>query len=191
MSLILFLIDTVFQLTLLMRGATLVKVILGKLNWFQLTLLMRGATFSRARLHPGTRFNSRSSCEERPVEVKDPRVTMLFQLTLLMRGATYSYAVKCGVLTGFNSRSSCEERHHSLSLAKLRSSFNSRSSCEERPVLVLTSVKSDRVSTHAPHARSDVIDDSTYLMQFQFQLTLLMRGATAKYSDNNCTPFDI
>ena len=59
---------------------------------FQLTLLMRGATSFLKKWHKyGTRFNSRSSCEERPIVHPDTVYDLWFQLTLLMRGATFIF----------------------------------------------------------------------------------------------------
>ena len=54
-----------FQSTLLMRGATLVRIGADTKDLFQSTLLMRGATKScKITPHPSY-FNPRSSCEER------------------------------------------------------------------------------------------------------------------------------
>ena len=100
-----------FQLTLLMRGATLRTARSQSALRFQLTLLMRGATISsqdslrnipcfnsrssceERRLlstcsQPDFCFNSRSSCEERLLLPPSFLNLWLFQLTLLMRGAT-------------------------------------------------------------------------------------------------------
>ena len=56
----------------------------------------------------------------------------------------------------FNPRSSCEERHDNSSSLDYPLHFNPRSSCEERPISELS------VSS-----------------LFEFQSTLLMRGATS------------
>ena len=104
-----------FQLTLLMRGATQGAAGVDALLKFQLTLLMRGATiWSR---------NTKSSA--------------VFQLTLLMRGATRS---SCGFgdSISFNSRSSCEERLSRSLWVSNNNCFNSRSSCEERQQNIVT-----------------------------------------------------
>ena len=100
----------------------------------------------------------------------------------------------------FNPRSSCEERLWVSSVTPLLFYFNPRSSCEER----LASVRQDyadlQISIHAPHARSDgfaachgvkleyfnprssceerPVGEKTFRREYEFQSTLLMRGAT-------------
>ena len=124
--------------------------------WFQLTLLMRGAT---GRVQPRSlclSFNSRSSCEERPIPSSSiigfhqvsthapharsdafldegVHVKLLFQLTLLMRGATSRLKL-------------------AVSLTQFQLTLLMRGATRERGLLS----NSTRVSTHAPHARSDV-----------------------------------
>ena len=105
---------TIFQSTLLMRGATSrAGGRKGGHSVFQSTLLMRGATGARrGRAEEGNNFNPRSSCEERHglcpfcdtgkphfnprsscEERLDAKIAAsknrLFQSTLLMRGATW------------------------------------------------------------------------------------------------------
>ena len=134
--------DTQFQSTLLMRGATddisakELEVV------FQSTLLMRGATASSGWCVAGNDFNPRSSCEERHglrcacVIERD-----IFQSTLLMRGATEHVSVSLYNESNFNPRSSCEERHE---LQGLANAF-------------------DMISIHAPHARSDDFAKAVFL----------------------------
>ena len=57
-----------FQLTLLMRGATIKPPMQAQSRTFQLTLLMRGATPCPGLAPFIFGFNSRSSCEERRAE---------------------------------------------------------------------------------------------------------------------------
>ena len=146
---------------------------------FQSTLLMRGATAARLEAtHRDTYFNPRSSCEERQ-----------------------SSPAHCHAARHFNPRSSCEERPpHFFFRSSIFSNFNPRSSCEERQTLFLCRNHSDKISIHAPHARSDYLTDfpqllieyfnprssceerlqllCTQCLLVVFQSTLLMRGAT-------------
>ena len=57
--------------------------------------------------------------------------------------------------------------------------FNPRSSCEERPD-AMVELPFLIISIHAPHARSDFISLFILTIVYQFQSTLLMRGATSK-----------
>ena len=146
---------------------------------FQSTLLIRGATDRRHRVRPGdTHFNPRSSYEERPV----------IPLTIRNRD-------------NFNPRSSYEERQHladltpcpcriSIHAPHTRSDgctrpcrtcclhFNPRSSYEERHPANENANDTHSISIHAPHTRSDAQIDSVWKTSFQFQSTLLIRGAT-------------
>ena len=125
-----------FQSTLLMRGATsLSYLLMSAVARFQSTLLMRGATcddgfrdvFAAISIHaPHARSDMPSTASARR-----PR----FQSTLLMRGATTICGQRCRCNVNFNPRSSCEERPHGVRVVELRD---------------------DRISIHAPHARSDI-----------------------------------
>ncbi len=60
--------------------------------------------------------------------------------------------------------------------------FNPRSSCEERPdVVVDICEEPEKISIHAPHARSDMSKAAEPLQRLEFQSTLLMRGATITF----------
>ena len=107
---------------------------------------------SRAAKH----FNPRSSCEERLDCVYRLDDGLLFQSTLLMRGAT---------------------RQSSCSAPDIY--FNPRSSCEERLELDKVS-QGIIISIHAPHARSYPNTVKADMGEFEFQSTLLMRGATRR-----------
>ena len=151
-----FLTVSVFQSTLLMRGATDVEADAVGSSGFQSTLLMRGATFgstaakaqAEISIHaPHARsdnsvtagdgrrphFNPRSSCEERRRTRHSARLSQTFQSTLLMRGATRSRMAAITTAPNFNPRSSCEERLDVV--GSRRAPFT--------------------ISIHAPHARSD------------------------------------
>ena len=129
---------------------------------FQSTLLMRGATSTYPPL-----------C----VRLKK------FQSTLLMRGATDAYGKGPGwyaiSIHAPHGRSDLTPSAFAATPAE----FNSRSSCEERrhPMLLLSHRS---ISIHAPHARSD--DRLSLIIQysFEFQSTLLMRGATCSTSSS-------
>ena len=82
-------INSVFQSTLPMRGATLQILIFSPSLKFQSTLPMRGATcypFAPSAFH--VHFNPRSPCGERPRIRPEFSTTLSFQSTLPMRGAT-------------------------------------------------------------------------------------------------------
>ncbi len=78
----------------------------------------------------------------------------------------------------FNPRSSCEERRLRSRSGYLRRHFNPRSSCEERPPGKLLECADLPISIHAPHARSDSPLSRESRGRYEFQSTLLMRGAT-------------
>ena len=59
------------------------------------------------------------------------------------------------VYDDFNPRSSCEERHLRAELEPRRRNFNPRSSCEERLEVRAKLLRDEKISIHAPHARSD------------------------------------
>ena len=58
------------------------------------------------------------------------------------------------------------------------SHFNSRTSCEVRRALNIAGGIGIWISTHAPLARCDIIDNRHTSNDFKFQLTHLLRGAT-------------
>ena len=102
---------------------------------FQSTLLMRGATCSQVCL------------QEKHLQ---------FQSTLLMRGATRGRSQDSCRLQTFQStllmRGATLHRGHVLFP---RQYFNPRSSCEERHEREISMLPYDKISIHAPHARSD------------------------------------
>ena len=151
LSLLLHLCHTsIFQSTLLMRGATLVPVAVP----LSVRLISIHAPHARSdENHPATiesskNFNPRSSCEERrrsyviewqPMTHFNPRssceerrdmrisisVITLFQSTLLMRGATGKWMPSIGEMYNFNPRSSCEERRESKVTLQIVMEFQS------------------------------------------------------------------
>ena len=127
--------DTLFQSTLLMRGATVGRGKFFSYKGFQSTLLMRGAT--QRTHHAGQRddFNPRSSCEERPRRIP-----------------------QWSTSSNFNPRSSCEERRKQAICRAATAGFQSTLLMRgatlvlaERAELLLA------ISIHAPHARSDLL----------------------------------
>ena len=119
---------------------------------------MRGATRAIRSTISRSHFNPRSSCEERPSELRK----------------------RPSMCSNFNPRSSCEERHErlchpcdelsiSIHAPHARSDFemvirqvfqdgehfNPRSSCEERRRRSGQMLHGRVISIHAPHARSD------------------------------------
>ena len=124
---------------------------------FQSTLLMRGATRrSAASARSVKYFNPRSSCEERQIDARTSGLVIEFQSTLLMRGATYGYGGDESVEGIFQStllmRGATElDTKHEEEMAY----FNPRSSCEERLDTATERFFREKISIHAPHARSD------------------------------------
>ena len=194
--------STPFQSTLLIRGATLPTVsprdtatisihaphtrsdhsrgrCLTLLRKFQSTLLIRGATLSTEcevyflhliSIHaPHTRSddNGASGCAE----------AVGFQSTLLIRGATIS---KISMLAR-------QSRFQSTLLIRGATPCSPVTLCGQTISIHAPHTRSDTggrtkkrrngISIHAPHTRSDQID-SIWKTSFQFQSTLLIRGAT-------------
>ena len=105
-------------------------------------------------------FNPRSSCEERHSIYHRLHPSQRYfnprSSCEERRGVTdYEQAIEY-----FNPRSSCEERRPSHSRPSARAHFNPRSSCEERPAFCVFMI-----------------------INFEFQSTLLMRGATGRDGD--------
>ena len=112
-----------------------------------------------------------------------------FQSTLLMRGATRA---QCGGgCKGlyFNPRSSCEERLYLDYIISCRDRFQSTLLMRGATRACHGGKTFDRISIHAPHARSDQQSTSSARRCKPFQSTLLMRGATLPqppyYDDND------
>ncbi len=147
--------STLFQSTLLMRGATyprfwhssLIPISIhaphARSDYRALGIEPRNLDFNprssceERQYHHAKRnghiyFNPRSSCEERLPCARLLRRLRVFQSTLLMRGATYNRVHKSTSFNDFNPRSSCEERLDFLRMRLRWVDFNPRSSCEER-----------------------------------------------------------
>ena len=126
--------STSFQSTLLMRGATKYPGVKALVKTFQSTLLMRGATMGRTT-PPDRNVQFQSTLlmrgATRPTRPTTPSCSR-FQSTLLMRGAT---AVPVA------------PRHDRL--------FQSTLLMRGATTDYTTPAKRDRISIHAPHARSD------------------------------------
>ena len=198
--------SSIFQSTLLMRGATSFTICIhtndiyisihapharSDKQWsghvitlfqFQSTLLMRGAT----------RIDDSS------------RTTPEFQSTLLMRGATIYSSIGLRVHAYFNPRSSCEERHSQSLILPQEIVFQSTLLMRGATISATETGSSQLISIHAPHARSDsspscFVFSSNYFnprssceerrgtrvgmsLAMIFQSTLLMRGATPTLS---------
>ena len=170
----------IFQSTLLMRGAT------GNLaSGSDVTWISIHAPHARSdcRLSPcpaeAGYFNPRSSCEERRPSCTRVEVQETISIHAPhARSDLFSSFQILRKLIHFNPRSSCEERQSLFALSPYPLNFNPRSSCEERQVLSFPQCIDFRISIHAPHARSDQIDEQVKQAITQFQSTLLMRGAT-------------
>ena len=146
-------------------------------------------------------FNSRSPCRERPLVAGKEMLLLLFQSTLPLRGATAAAILKihrlpisthaphAGSDFEFNGQvlhlflfqptlpmrgatiSSDEPGFHFIY-------FNPRSPCGERRQRHQDPYGSHKISTHAPHAGSDLTSSFASRVFLKFQPTLPMRGAT-------------
>ena len=123
-------------------------------------------------------FNPRSSCEERPSLSLFLFILYRFQSTLLMRGATrwsqlpfrHSLFQSTLLMRGativlhrvglcvsyFNPRSSCEERRYCTIFFHSKPIFQSTLLMRGATKSYCNAAKSQIISIHAPHARSDV-----------------------------------
>ena len=101
-------------------------------------------------------FNSRTSCEVRRTQRWNCRQNMKFQLTHLLRGATYTWDALA--------------RQYEISTHAPLARCDSASCFPFLP---------GSISTHAPLARCDGQCRHCPYVAFQFQLTHLLRGATA------------
>ena len=146
---------------------------------FQLTHLLRDATYSPAGIVLTTNyFNSRISCEMRPITLVAYRVNFIisthaslarcdqyginipinmpiFQLTHLLRDATFYAQNPQKNQNNFNSRISCEMRRRRCYVCEKEKYFNSRISCEMRPHSSTFPSMDMEISTHASLARCD------------------------------------
>ena len=175
-----------FQSTLLMRGATSPK--LAAQAAIMISIHAPHARSDQASAYHGRRipyFNPRSSCEERrhmltwydarDISIHAPHARSdlsiltshlahdIFQSTLLMRGATNTAKSAGG---------------HRL----FQSTLLMRGATSRRPFAYQSFV----ISIHAPHARSDLLNDAHLALLFLFQSTLLMRGATTQSDFPGC-----
>ena len=172
-----------FQLTHLLRGATVATQ-----NAIAMTAISTHAPLARcdtgwgAHQAEGIHFNSRTSCEVRRPNTLTTIRRRRFQLTHLLRGATGQTAARADRPTvDFNSRTSCEVRPVPVPALSCTSDFNSRTSCEVRRKREHSIADRETISTHAPLARCDMNRLWTLIPPRPFQLTHLLRGATAIY----------
>ena len=123
-------------------------------------------------------FNPRSSCEERHISWE--RDLDYYDISIHAPHARSDAAGKAASpgKVYFNPRSSCEERlRQHLCGQENHISIHAphaRSDCH----ISLPSKIRQKISIHAPHARSDVTMLMTAPVDWLFQSTLLMRGAT-------------
>ena len=146
------------------------------LSSFQSTLLMRGATASqKARVRSGN-FNPRSSCEERQRNRINGSWSIYFNPRSSCEERLF-IPFSVDILHHFNPRSSCEERRRQYSGRAAYFYFNPRSSCEERPG---GWYRGRRCANFNPRSSCEERPTPTLWSSgvFLFQSTLLMRGAT-------------
>ena len=146
---------------------------------FQSTLLMRGATLCSAQRPLGyCDFNPRSSCEERrqlykrihigahisihaPHARSDETTGKNREKLLISIHAPHARSDDDGIAavciaTYFNPRSSCEERHVYLAIVFSPYIFQSTLLMRGATAVVRSLLTIERISIHAPHARSDL-----------------------------------
>ena len=151
-----------FQSTLLMRGATRCPFCGHKLDKISIH-----APHARSDVHHLRKISSRGISIHAPHARSDwKELTAIPQYSISIH-APHARSDQCG-----------------LPCQSPRFYFNPRSSCEERPGSQAACTTLVRISIHAPHARSDSQIDSIWKSSFQFQSTLLMRGATAYQNKN-------
>ena len=125
---------------------------------FQSTLLMRGATCTRVRQSASrTDFNPRSSCEERHL-VQFGQIFVRLDISIHAPHARSDAWITASptTLAHFNPRSSWEERPQRRSESRCKTClFQSTLLMRGATRLERRSVVPERISIHAPHARSD------------------------------------
>ena len=143
-----------FQLTRLLRGATIASAHTAMLHGFQLTRLLRGATLllntstSRWRISTHTPLARRDRRRQ-----PDDHMDVISTHTPLARRDRFFHPVM-QLPRHFNSHASCEARPASIDASYTTSNFNSHASCEARRIRTV-SHSSLRISTHTPLARRD------------------------------------
>ena len=167
---------------------------------FQPTLPLRGATATRGACAHGASFNPRSPCGERLCLARGFTVNVRFQPTLPLRGATDATPRYRPTHWSFNPRSPCGERLGLVVMQTNTWTFQPTLPLRERlqtpklqtaqgsfqPTLPLRGAtvpgvarhRLPQVSTHAPLAGSDTLDEFDYSVWTPFQPTLPLRGAT-------------
>ena len=174
-------LQTLFQSTLLMRGATSSQRPLRLPAQFQSTLLMRGATdsashaFHHARISihaPHARSDykcGRSSCALRNISIHAPHARSdvvktwdAVKVAISIHapharsdGRTASSTPSC--IAYFNPRSSCEERHYKAVKHHKQITFQSTLLMRGATRRDHVNRDEDVISIHAPHARSDAL----------------------------------
>ena len=123
-----------FQLTHLLRGATITAPYCLLRHVFQLTHLLRGATTLPRCSICGNLISTHA-----PLARCDTVLSQLIPLSI-----------------DFNSRTSCEVRLHAARGCAATRHFNSRTSCEVRRAGSRGQWRRTAISTHAPLARCDI-----------------------------------
>ncbi len=123
---------------------------------FQSTLLMRGATRGSTRHSAlGGNFNPRSSCEERPGIASIMRHTDDFNPRSSCEERLHDGGDSSSPRDYFNPRSSCEERRITSSPTERRRRFQSTLLMRGATGWRCKGLLAPQISIHAPHARSD------------------------------------
>ena len=167
-----------FLLTRLLRGATLLLLLLRLILQFLLTRLLRGATLMGVPLPPvlvnfyshascearqilyyiltnNANFYSHASCEARPNYAHMSKIAVKFLLTRLLRGATFFIVIFKSVNTISTHTPLARRDPHRKQISISLWNFYSHASCEARHRGYLRLEKSADISTHTPLARRD------------------------------------
>lgn len=126
-------------------------------------------------------FNPRPPCGRRRSSISMPGASRQFQSSLPMREATQDLLRRALTIKHFNPRLPCGRRLGSVSPVAKSSSFQSPPPMRGATVFGRGAAPGSYISTHAPHAGSDVLAPLQKVFGDRFQHTLPMRGATATY----------
>ena len=176
--------DLVFQSTLPMRGATTSKRYMPVALSFQSTLPMRGATKTSTTRERQHLFQSTLPMRGATQTRCNTRNDASFQSTLPMRGATHLPQLLTFPVFRFQSTLPMRGATDADALAYIQQliSIHAPHAGSDRFNLGLD--RKMTISIHAPHAGSDFRRICRRPLQYLFQSTLPMRGATQRGEHN-------
>ena len=176
-------VNSLFQSTRPMRGATFCRRVIHVCKQFQSTRPMRGATVRRSGGSRGTRrFNPRAPCGARPISASASMPPQVFQSTRPMRGATFFKRINFFRLLFQSTRPMRGATDISKNPRRMKEFQSTRPmrGATSRSAVSLACVL---VSIHAPHAGRDCHRRFGKTVGTVFQSTRPMRGATTEVGD--------